>query len=959
MLKRLLFICLTLLFFISVPSEVFAANTIIRKKTVRNVKITAGNRLTVQSGGKTYNTNILDGGIEDVFAGGVSQNATIRKGGILWLAGGKSFGATVENGGLMEVREHNEKKSYAADIKVMNGSRLNVYNDSFAEIITIHFGGMVRVYYPKALISDITIKRGGLLHVWKHGTAQNVYVEPGGILELREESPVLKGKIIVAGQLKASFDHKPDVSQAEIILDLPQRKTTDVYYIENLDYLGNAKISVNVSTDQKIGSYKIAIGAARWNDMLNITFDGQQVQSIRLWEPVEIAGKYYTLKRVNYKFIELTVSLDPPVSDELVPELEISQKHKDIFKSYGLEIIAENYSVSPSGRRFTQQELDKDVESMIKDLELLGEKCVRMSRTSKIFIRGSMSGGAHQSWDTLNFASGVAGAFRHEFNHNFEPFGVAYRFWSRLNNPRFVYRNVGAELPYREILNIGSNANEFGEEFERRYGQETIHEDITTIFAAATHPESAARCLEKSRKSPAYRKKLYLVIASYSEVLPLEWWEQFFDFTKEEKAQIKASYIDVESERNLKIFYTKSEPQRYSWQRLTTMGLLDLSPEILRAAGIRKIKFFEHPRSPQVQKDTLIYYERDHEAMAAGIFRECFRRHPALAKKYLSERPIDRWTWLFSVCTFKGFRDIARQSSTNAEMRRDVVNLQKFTSDWLSKDFWKEYDYFYEEYKKDQQYLKTFEKYGIIFSDFLPPTIQGEKCTLQEFEKAKHIFIACASILTSDFMKKCNIRSVVFANGLKINGQPVRYGISYIDGVLYIDQSRKDLIKNIFKQLYMLGKENLPEDARGNVFAETFAALLWNSHSAYMRAKTNNNFYEKVKIIMDLNILRPHAYETMNLNRIIECKISGAYSHYCNQNYRDNGSQELYPRLTFEQLGERVGISKGTVSKIFSEEDENGNPAYKELHIMWEVLGSKEQIHKYGMKHLQNKQKGR
>ena len=91
----------------------------------------------------------------------------------------------------------------------------------------------------------------------------------------------------------------------------------------------------------------------------------------------------------------------------------------------------------------------------------------------------------------------------------------------------------------------------------------------------------------------------------------------------------------------------------------------------------------------------------------------------------------------------------------------------------------------------------------------------------------------------------------------------------------------------------------------------------------------------------------------------IKTEISRAYSHYCNQNYRDNGAQELYPRLTFEQLGERVGISKGTVSKIFSAEDENEAPAYKELHIMWEILGSKTHILKYGMKHLQNKQKGR
>ena len=121
-------------------------------------------------------------------------------------------------------------------------------------------------------------------------------------------------------------------------------------------------------------------------------------------------------------------------------------------------------------------------------------------------------------------------------------------------------------------------------------------------------------------------------------------------------------------------------------------------------------------------------------------------------------------------------------------------------------------------------------------------------------------------------MKKCNIRSVVFAKGLKINGQPVPNGILYIDGVLYIDQSSRVLIMNIFRQLYMIGIENFPGDVREHVFAETFAALLWNSYSAYKRAKTDNDFYEKVKIIMDLNILRPHAYRTMNLNRIIECR---------------------------------------------------------------------------------------
>ena len=296
---------------------------------LKNASVEGKAFIRIANGGTTLNTQIKNGGIEDVFSGGVSRNAVVKKGGRLWLAGGKSFGAIIHDGGIMEVRPHRGKQSYARDIKILSGGRLKVYNGALAE--------------------NITISSGGRLRVWKDGTAKNMIIESGGLLELRGDAPVLKGTIHIAGQLKASYDQNPDVSQAQITIDLTQRSINDDYAIINLDYMKNANISVNISRNQKIGSYKIASGTTRWNDKLDITVDGRNVQSIRLWKPVQIAGKYYTLNRVNYKFIELTVSLDPPASEELVPELEISQKHKDIFKSYGLEIIAENYSVSPSG----------------------------------------------------------------------------------------------------------------------------------------------------------------------------------------------------------------------------------------------------------------------------------------------------------------------------------------------------------------------------------------------------------------------------------------------------------------------------------------------------------------------------------------------------------------------------------------------------------------------------------
>ena len=143
--KRLCFFRLILLCIIFILYDLCAENKIIRKKTVRNAVVTAGDRLTIQQSGKTYNTT-LQGGIEDVFKGGISNDAVVKKGGKLWLAGGKSFRAVIHDGGLMEVREHRGNSSYSADTKIMADGCMNVFSNSLAEKITVHKGGLLRVY---------------------------------------------------------------------------------------------------------------------------------------------------------------------------------------------------------------------------------------------------------------------------------------------------------------------------------------------------------------------------------------------------------------------------------------------------------------------------------------------------------------------------------------------------------------------------------------------------------------------------------------------------------------------------------------------------------------------------------------------------------------------------------------------------------------------------------------------
>ena len=185
---------------------------------------------------------------------------------------------------------------------------MNVFNHSRAEKITVESNGFLRVYFPKAVISDVTILSGGLVHVWKHGTAQNVYVAPGGVLELREESPVLKGTIRVAGQLKVSFDHNPDISKAKIILDLSKHDTKDDFCIKNIGYLKVENISVNVTADQKIGFYKLVSGVKKQIGIWHISINNKRKKQLFPGKSININGRYYTLIKETDNSLGLSIS---------------------------------------------------------------------------------------------------------------------------------------------------------------------------------------------------------------------------------------------------------------------------------------------------------------------------------------------------------------------------------------------------------------------------------------------------------------------------------------------------------------------------------------------------------------------------------------------------------------------------------------------------------------------------
>ena len=255
---------------------------------------------------------------------------------------------------------------------------------------------------------------------------------------------------------------------------------------------------------------------------------------------------------------------------QLQNQIRISPRHKSIFESYGIEIVAENYTFSDQGKKLTQKDLDADVEHILYQFKLMGRKYVEMSKCRKIIIRGRHPKVAFARGDELHFKYMTTGAIRHELFHSFDPFTCAYRFWKSLNNENFYYVGSGRKgffgnMTNREILCCFKNLDEFANDFTWSYAQSNHREDIASIFNHTTDLNAADKWHTRSRQSPVFRKKFFTMIANCAEAAGYEYWKNLYKFTDMELQEIRNCYIDVEKEKKLHISYTKNNFRRYGW----------------------------------------------------------------------------------------------------------------------------------------------------------------------------------------------------------------------------------------------------------------------------------------------------------------------------------------------------------------------------------------------------------
>ena len=274
----------------TVSSLVQQSGTVYLQGNLSGARVSGGS-LRLSSGARTVSTLLIGSGYEDVFANAVTEKAVISSGGRILLAGGSALETEVYSAGSLSVRAHSGLFSYASNARIHSAGFMDVYDSSLAENTVIHEAGYVRVrdygsalntkieygasmyvhgtsgyaydtlvsgfarVYDGAVMSNTTIASGGSFHLWRGGYLKDVQVLSGGLLDLREQTPILQGTVTVRGELRASYAGTI-VEDAEITLDLSDHTAESGYLITGYNKL-NCGFSITVAADQAEGTYKL------------------------------------------------------------------------------------------------------------------------------------------------------------------------------------------------------------------------------------------------------------------------------------------------------------------------------------------------------------------------------------------------------------------------------------------------------------------------------------------------------------------------------------------------------------------------------------------------------------------------------------------------------------------------------------------------------------------------------
>ena len=129
------------------------------------------------------------------------------------------------------------------------------------------------------------------------GTAENMTISFGGILYVSPDG-ILCGQVVLGGMME--LEERVNASNADIMFDVTQRTVSDAVIVNDITMLNGGIYSVNVSSDQAEGRYKLAGNAADFSQTVTLTVKDTALSAALAKDTATVVGgKDYTLAVVD------------------------------------------------------------------------------------------------------------------------------------------------------------------------------------------------------------------------------------------------------------------------------------------------------------------------------------------------------------------------------------------------------------------------------------------------------------------------------------------------------------------------------------------------------------------------------------------------------------------------------------------------------------------------------------
>jgi autotransporter passenger strand-loop-strand repeat protein len=303
-----------------------------------DVKVSSGGQTQVNANGSVSQLQIFEGGYSNINAAtgsvdgaevtsgaqldvysGVLQNANVS-GRLNILAAGSAQYVTVASGAVCNINGNVQNVITFGDINFNAGatvSSVEVMGD-FAEV------------NASAAVEDMVVS-GGQVIVRGGGVVQNLTLTgttegdifTGGAVYGLDNNYFLRMQSgsILGGEINLTETGRVFANEGAVIeFTLVGRSISDDYLVNNLSRIQwSPSFAVSVSSDQAVGTYKLARGVSSFTGSMTVTVDSVNVGTIACNDSFSYGGYTYTLTKSNVKNdITFSVALAgaSPASDE-------------------------------------------------------------------------------------------------------------------------------------------------------------------------------------------------------------------------------------------------------------------------------------------------------------------------------------------------------------------------------------------------------------------------------------------------------------------------------------------------------------------------------------------------------------------------------------------------------------------------------------------------------------------